>query len=68
MSQFQLNKRWFHKIIDYFVPNNCRTRLEMAVCENKAASACLFQLIDRHEHDVVHALKNERRQVRIAKR
>jgi hypothetical protein len=59
--QSHLNRRWFHKVVDYFSPNNCRAKLERAICENKEASASLFCLIRNHENDVIAALKNDRR-------
>lgn len=62
MSQSPLNKKWFHKVIDYFFPNNCRALLEAAIIRNKAASAELFKLIANHEHDVINGLKSDRRQ------
>lgn len=61
MSQSVLNNKWFHKLTNYFYPNNCRAKLEAAFVRNRNASADFFKLINNHESDVVHALKSDRR-------
>lgn len=67
MPQYPLNKTWLHKLTDYFFPDNCRAMLEAAIIRNRTASKNLFELINGHEHDVVRALKTERRQTKIAR-
>ena len=67
MSQFQLNKRWFHKVTDYFIPDNCRSRLEVALCNYKNANNGVHNLLNNHEHELIRALKSERRHPKIAK-
>lgn len=61
MSQSQLSKRWFHKFIDRLMPGNCRKSLEHAFEQNSAACADLIKFISTNEHEVIAALKNDRR-------
>lgn len=60
MSHY-LSKRFFHKIIDKFMPDNCRTLLDRALFQNHKACVELVCLLRSNEENVVAALKQDRR-------
>ncbi len=60
MSQF-LNRTWLHKILDKFMPDNCRKKLEKAFVANSAACSDLMCILNEHEDRVIAALKEDRR-------
>lgn len=61
MSQSQLSKKFYHRVVDFLMPNNCRAKLENAFAENKRACSDLLSYIDKNEHNLVAALKTDRR-------
>lgn len=61
MQQYQLNRTLFHIVIDFFIPDNCRMKLEKAFNENHAASSRLLRTIHQNEHQIVAAFKDDRR-------
>lgn len=60
MSHY-LSKRFFHKIIDKFMPDNCRTLLDRALVQNHTACVELVCFLRNNEDKVVAALKQDRR-------
>lgn len=63
MSQ-SLSKRWFHKFTDFLMPGNCRKSLENAFSQNQIASMNFVLYLNRNEHRVIKALKEDRRTVK----
>ncbi len=60
MSHY-LNRRFIHKIIDKFMPNNCRNLLDKELFVNHTACLDLVSYLRVNERDVVALLKNDRR-------
>lgn len=61
MSQSLLNKKLFHKLVNFFMPENCRDNLERAFIENRIAANDFLHSITHNESKVIAAMKDDRR-------
>jgi hypothetical protein len=61
VQQSQLSRTIIHKITDLLMPENCRIKLQKAFVDNRSACNGLIQCIDQNEHQLIAALKHDRR-------